>query len=56
MKLSTVVSATVVTEDPEHVVKVAEAFSRVAAGLGVQGISVTVSIGVMEDDDDDDAS
>jgi hypothetical protein len=48
-----VVSATVVTSDPEHVVKSAEAFGRAIAGLALEGISVGLSIGTVEDEDEE---
>lgn len=49
--MSIVVSATVVTEDPEHAAQAAEVLARAAAGLVLAGISVNVSLGVVEDEE-----
>ncbi len=39
-----VISCSIVTDDHEHAVKAAEALARVAAGLVLDGISVSVSM------------
>lgn len=46
-----VVSVTVVTDDPEQVTRTGEAFNRAAAGLALDGISVSVDYGIPNDDD-----
>jgi hypothetical protein len=46
------VTASVVTENPEYVVKAAEAFGRAIAGLALEGINVGLNIGTVEDEDD----
>ena len=48
---SVVVSATVVLPavDQEKIVRAAEALARVASGLALEGISVNVTYGVVED-------
>ena len=40
-----VVSATVVTDDPEHIARAAEVFGRACAGLVLEGMSVSLSLG-----------
>ena len=45
-----VVSATVVTDNPEHAARAAEVLARAAAGLVLDGISVNVSLGIPDDD------
>jgi len=45
-----VVSATVVTEDPEQVARSCEALARTSAGLLLEGINISVSMGVAEDE------
>ncbi len=45
-----VVSATVVTENPEHAARAAEVLARAAAGLVLDGINVNVSLGIPDDD------
>jgi len=47
---TTVVSLTVVTEVEEHVTKAAEAFARIAAGLVLDGITVNLNLGQVDDD------
>jgi hypothetical protein len=47
-----VVSATVVTENPEHAARAAEVLARAAAGLVLDGISVNVSLGIPDDDEE----
>lgn len=49
--MTIVVSATVVTDDPTHAARAAEVLARAAAGLVLDGISVTVSLGVPEEDE-----
>jgi hypothetical protein len=49
---ATVVSVSVVSENPEHIVKAAEVFARAAAGLVLDGIMVNLSMGQGEDEDD----
>lgn len=39
-----VITATVVTDDPEHAARAAEVLARAAAGLVLDGISVSVSL------------
>jgi hypothetical protein len=51
--VSVVISATVVTDDPEHLVKAAEVLGRAAAGLGLEGIDVSLSITTVPDDPDE---
>lgn len=46
-----VVSATVVTEDPTHATKAAEVLARAAAGLVLDGIAVSVSMGLPDDEE-----
>lgn len=51
-----VISAAVVTENPQHAARAAEVLARAAAGLVLDGIDVSVSMGIpMEDEDDDGA-
>lgn len=47
-----VVSATVVTRNSEHVAKAGEVLARAAAGLALEGIAVSLSFGIPEDDDE----
>jgi hypothetical protein len=47
-----VISASVVTENPDHPAKAAEVFGRAAAGLVLEGIAVSVSMGVPDDEED----
>lgn len=46
-----VISATVVTTSPDHAVRAAEVLARAASGLILDGIDVSVSMGIPEDDD-----
>jgi hypothetical protein len=48
-----VITASVVTENPDHAAKAAEVFGRAAAGLVLEGIAVAVSMGVPGDQDND---
>jgi hypothetical protein len=48
-----VISATVVTKNPDHVAKAAEVLARAAAGLALEGIDVSLSFGIPEDDEPD---
>ena len=45
-----VISATVVTSDPEQATRAAEVFGRAAAGLILDGINVTINMGIPEDE------
>lgn len=55
MSRSLVVSVSVVTANENDAVKALEAFARVAAGLALDGLPVSVTIGSVEDDDDEDS-
>lgn len=48
--MTVVVSVTIVTTDPEVVVRAGEAFNRAASGLALEGIDVAVSYGIPEED------
>ncbi len=48
-----VVSATVVTSNPEHVAKAGEVLGRAASGLALEGINVSLSFGIPDDDESD---
>jgi hypothetical protein len=52
--MSIVVSLTVVTDDPEHATRAAEAMARVATGLVLDRINVSLSLGVAEDEEETD--
>jgi hypothetical protein len=47
-----VISATIVTENPEHATRAAEAFARACTGLVLEGINVSLSMGYGDEDDD----
>lgn len=47
-----VVSATVITTNADHVARATEAFGRAAAGLALEGMSVSVTVATLDDDDD----
>jgi len=47
-----VISASVVIENPDHAAKAAEVLARAAAGLVLEGIAVSVFVGVPDDEDD----
>jgi hypothetical protein len=49
-----VISATVVTEDQTQATRAAEVLARAAAGLVLEGMNVSVSMGIPDDDDDTD--
>lgn len=49
----TVVSATVVTNNPEHITRAAEVLGRASAGLVLDGIDVMLTFGKPEDDPED---
>lgn len=51
--MSLVVSLTLVTEDPEAAARSAEVMARAAAGLALEGLSVSLSLGTVTDDEDD---
>jgi hypothetical protein len=44
-----VISVGVVTDDPVHAVKAAEVFARAAAGLVLEGINVSVNMGIPDE-------
>lgn len=48
-----VVSASVVTSDPQHIARAAEVLARAAAGLVLDGIDVTVGMGTPTEDDEE---
>ncbi|HZN75884.1 MAG TPA: hypothetical protein VFC00_30000 [Micromonosporaceae bacterium] len=48
--ITIVVSATVVTDDPGHAARAAEVLARAAAGLVLEGITVSVSMAVPDED------
>lgn len=47
------VGASVITSVPEHALKAAEVLARAAAGLLLDGISISVNMHVVEPDGDD---
>jgi hypothetical protein len=47
-----VVSASVVTEDQSQAARAAEVLARAAAGLVLEGISVSVSLSRVDDEED----
>jgi len=47
-----VVSATVVTASQEHAARAAEVLARSAAGLMLDGVNVSITMGTVEDDDE----
>lgn len=48
-----VVSANVVSKEPEQITRAFEALARAAAGLALEGIYVSVSASTVEDNDDE---
>ena len=52
MSATVVISASVVIENPDHAAKAAEVLARAAAGLVLEGIAVSVFVGVPDDEDD----
>lgn len=50
MTATIVISASVVTENPEHANRAAEVLGRAAAGLVLDGINVNLSMGIPEDE------
>lgn len=46
-----IVTITVITASPEHAARSAEAFARAATGLALEGISVNLHMGTLDDDD-----
>ena len=48
------ISASVRTDDRDHALRAAEVLARAAAGLFLNGVSVSVSVGRPPDDEDDD--
>jgi hypothetical protein len=53
---SLVVSLSVVTEDEQAAVRASEVMARAAAGLALEGITVSLTIGTVIDDGEDDDS
>lgn len=53
--VSLVVSLSVVTDDPEAAARSAEVMARAAAGLALEGLSVSLSLGTVIDEDEDEA-
>lgn len=49
--MSWVISATVVTDNAERVVRASEVFARAVAGLALEGMVVSVHISESDDDD-----
>lgn len=47
-----VISATVVTRNADHIAKAGEVLARAAAGLALEGIDVSLSFGIPDDDDE----
>lgn len=47
------VSADVFTENQEHAAKAAEVLARAAVGLLLDGVQVTVSMSVLDEEDDE---
>jgi hypothetical protein len=50
--MSLVVSLTIVTEDPNEATTAAEVMARAAAGLALEGLLVSLTIGTATDDAD----
>jgi hypothetical protein len=48
--MSIVISASVVTDNPEHATRAAEVLARAATGLVLEGIYVNVSMGIAEEE------
>lgn len=48
-----VISASVVTDTPMHATKAAEVLARAAAGLLLDGIQASLTMGIPVDDDED---
>lgn len=51
--MSIVISATVVTDDQEQALKAAEVLARAAAGLVLDGVNVSVHMGIADDEDEE---
>lgn len=49
--MSLVVSFTVVTDNPPDVIRATEVLGRAATGLVLEGISVSITLGQVEDDE-----
>ena len=54
MSAAVQVCIAIVTDQPEHVARAVEQFTRMATGLALEGVPVSVWIGPDEWDDDDD--
>ena len=52
LQQTAVVSLTVVTDRPDHVVRASEVFARAAAGLTLEGVNVSLHFSVEDDDED----
>jgi hypothetical protein len=48
-----VVSLTVVSTEAEHITRAAEVMARAAAGLALEGIMVSLTLGTPSDEDDE---
>ena len=48
-----VISASVVTNNPEHATRAAEVFARAAAGLVLDGVGVSIGMQMVPDEPDD---
>jgi hypothetical protein len=48
-----IISASVVTDNPEHATRAAEVLARAATGLVLDGIDVSVAMGIPPEDDPD---
>lgn len=53
---SIVLSLTVVSEDRDRALKAWEAIGRLAMGLGLDDITCTTTVGVVETEDDDETA
>lgn len=49
--MSTVILASVVTDNPEHAAKAAEVLARALAGLALEGITVGLNMSQQEDEE-----
>lgn len=48
-----VVSVSIVTDNPADVVRASEVFARAASGLVLEGINVSLTLGIPSDDNED---
>lgn len=53
MSAQVVVTAAVVSDNPEHITRAFEAFSRAAAGLALEGVAVYLEAGAPDDEVED---